>query len=90
MADSQKLLKDIPEMENHASRPEIKLALSGSTGEQMRSSSTLRLKMLYVAVPIKSVKGISGVLRLALPLTNVEKMLEGIAQMSGEDIRKPE
>ena len=78
LADSQKLLKDIPEMENHASRPEIKLALSGSTGEQMRYSSTLKMKMLYVAVPIKSAKGISGVLRLALPLTNVEKMLEGI------------
>jgi two-component system, OmpR family, phosphate regulon sensor histidine kinase PhoR len=78
LADSQKPLKDIPDMENHASRPEVKLALSGSTGEEIRYSATLKMNMLYVAVPIKSAEGISGVIRLALPLTSVEKMLDGI------------
>ncbi len=78
LADSQKLLKEIPEMENHASRPEVKLALSGLIGEEIRYSSTLKMKMLYIAVPINSAAGITGVIRLALSLTNVERMLAGI------------
>ncbi|MGA2774451.1 MAG: ATP-binding protein [Candidatus Omnitrophota bacterium] len=78
LADSEKSLNEIPTMENHATRPEIKLALSGLTGEELRYSATLKMNMLYVAVPIKSGKGIIGVMRLALPLANVEKMLNGI------------
>ncbi|MCX5698527.1 MAG: PAS domain S-box protein [Candidatus Omnitrophica bacterium] len=78
LADSQKLLKDISDMENHAARLEIKSALAGMVGEEIRYSSTLRINMLYVAVPIKSKENIIGVIRLALPLANVEKMLKGV------------
>ena len=78
LADSEKLLSEIPNMENHATRPEIKLALSGLAGGEVRYSSTLKMNMLYVAVPIKSGEGVTGVIRLALPLANVEKMLNGI------------
>lgn len=78
LADSQKALKDIPDMENHASRPEIRSALAGSIGEEIRYSSTLKMNMLYVAVPIKSREGVTGVIRLALSLANVEKVLNGI------------
>ncbi len=78
LADSQKTLKDIPDMENHASRPEIKSALAGFAGEEIRYSSTLKINMLYVAVPIKAREGITGVIRLALSLANVEKTLNGI------------
>lgn len=78
LADSLKSLKDISDMENHAFRPEIKSALAGIVGQERRYSSTFKIKMLYVAVPIKSGENITGVVRLALPLANVEKMLEGI------------
>ncbi len=78
LADSEKLLSEIPNMENHATRPEIKLALTGLVGGEVRYSSTLKMNMLYVAAPIKSREGIAGVIRLALPLSNVEKMLNGI------------
>jgi two-component system, OmpR family, phosphate regulon sensor histidine kinase PhoR len=78
LADSQKLLKDIPDMENHAARPEIKSALAGIVAEEIRYSSTLKINMLYVAVPIKARDGIVGVIRLALPLVSVEDMLNGI------------
>lgn len=78
LADSQKSLQDISDMENHFARPEIKSALAGIVAEDIRYSSTLKINMLYVAVPIKSKESIIGVIRLALPLVNVEKMLEGI------------
>ena len=78
LADSEKTLSEIPNMENHAARPEVKLALTGLAGGEIRYSSTLRMNMLYVAVPIKPKEGIIGVIRVALPLANIEKMLDGI------------
>ena len=81
LADSQKSLKDIFDMENHAARPEIKLALDGFVGEEIRYSATLKINMLYVAVPIKDKENIIGVIRLALPLVNVENMLKGIRKV---------
>jgi len=78
LADSEQSLSEIPNMENHAARPEVKLALTGLVGGEIRYSSTLKMNMLYVAVPIKPKEGIIGVIRLALPLANIEKMLKGI------------
>ena len=39
-------------MENHADRPEIKTALEGKTGQNIRYSNTLEIDMLYVAIPM--------------------------------------
>jgi len=78
LVDSEKSLEEALSMDNHADRPEIKLALSGLTGQEIRYSPTLKINMLYVAVPIKTKGSISGAVRLALPLANVEKMLKGI------------
>jgi two-component system phosphate regulon sensor histidine kinase PhoR len=78
LVDSEKSLEEALSMDNHADRPEIKLALNGLTGQEIRYSPTLKINMLYVAVPIKTKGSISGAVRLALPLANVEKMLNGI------------
>jgi two-component system phosphate regulon sensor histidine kinase PhoR len=78
LVDSEKSLADISGMDNHASRPEVKLALDGFTGEEIRYSSTLKINMLYVAVPVRVGNNVAGVIRLALPLINVEKMLKSI------------
>ncbi|MFA6142642.1 MAG: ATP-binding protein [Candidatus Omnitrophota bacterium] len=75
LADSEKQLMEISKMENHISRPEIRRALSGDIGTDMRYSPTLKIDMLYAALPIKSGNEISGVLRLALPLASVQKTL---------------
>jgi two-component system phosphate regulon sensor histidine kinase PhoR len=48
VADSE---HDPGTMENHASRPEIRAALRGSTGTSERVSGTLGRAFLYVAVP---------------------------------------
>ena len=75
LADSKKLQEEIPQMENHLYRPEVKVAFDGGTGIDTRYSSTLKINMLYVALPIKDKTGIPGILRLSLPLKSIQKTL---------------
>jgi two-component system phosphate regulon sensor histidine kinase PhoR len=58
-------------MENHAARPEVAAALAGAIGSDLRHSQTLNVAMLYIAVPINDGRKVSGVLRLALPMTEL-------------------
>ena len=62
-------------MENHLNRPEINAALYGNTGEKIRYSATLRIDMLYIALPVMNGEDIAGVIRLALPLVSVQQIL---------------
>ncbi|HRZ39818.1 MAG TPA: ATP-binding protein [Candidatus Omnitrophota bacterium] len=75
LADSQETPAQIGQMENHAKRPEIRAALSGSTGAEVRYSVTLKKDMLYVALPLRGHGEIIGAVRLALIPTQVEKIL---------------
>ncbi len=75
LADSEKLLLEIPQMENHQGRTEVRAALSGGLGIDIRHSSTLKIDMLYMALPIKDKGAITGIIRLALPLHSVQKTL---------------
>ncbi|MFH1360702.1 MAG: ATP-binding protein [Candidatus Omnitrophota bacterium] len=75
LADSEKPQQEILKMENHLYRPEVRTALDDRIGIDTRYSSTLKIDMLYVALPIKENKEILAVVRLALPLENVEKTL---------------
>ena len=75
LADSEETINEVLKLENHSDRPEIKKALSDYIGEEMRHSKTLGIDMLYIALPIKSDTEIIGVLRLALPLSDLKEML---------------
>jgi len=75
LADSEKSLKETALLENHSHRKEVRAALDGAIGMDIRYSSTLKINMLYVALPIKEGVGLFGVLRLALPLERVEDTL---------------
>lgn len=59
-------------MENHLERSEVAAALTGETGHTVRYSDTIGQNMLYVAVPARSGTEITGVVRVATPLTQVE------------------
>ncbi len=76
LADSDKSPADVLKMENHLYRPEVKSALSGAIGEDIHYSSTLGTDMLYVALPVKDKDGISGAVRLSLPLDSVKNTLQ--------------
>lgn len=67
-ADSELSQAELARLENHGHRPEVQQALRHGTGSAIRYSSTLRTDMLYVAAPFGG-----GVIRLALPLSELEQ-----------------
>jgi two-component system phosphate regulon sensor histidine kinase PhoR len=58
-------------MQSHRDRPEVRAALAGQVGRDLRRSATLDAPLLYVAVPMADGARIVGALRLALPLAAV-------------------
>ena len=68
LADSE---HDPATMENHASRPEVRDALTRGRGSSIRHSATLGLDMLYVAVAERRAGVATRVVRVALPLRAV-------------------
>lgn len=71
LADSEKTFTD---MENHLKRPEIQSAFKGEIGKSIRYSTSLRTKMMYVAVPVEKAGKIIAVLRLSLPLSDLKNL----------------
>ncbi len=65
-------------MDNHANRPEIASALKGQIGMSRRFSITLMQKMMYVAIPLNKGPTTSGVIRVALPTTPIDRELRSI------------
>ena len=52
LADSERDEAGVRVMENHAGRPEVRAALAGAVGRDLRRSGTLGVEMLYVAVSV--------------------------------------
>ncbi len=75
VADSE---KDPVLMENHRNRPEIAAALDGGAGRSLRYSTTMKARMLYVAVPVRSNGTILGVLRLSIYLRSISGLLNSL------------
>src|SRR5438132_821687 len=63
-------------MENHADRPEVIGARTIGVGRARRYSDTLKIDMLYVAVPVRH-PAIAFV-RVALPMTDVSHQLQTV------------
>jgi two-component system phosphate regulon sensor histidine kinase PhoR len=75
LADSD---NDPKGMENHADRPEIQAAYQNRTGSAIRRSRTLGRDLCYLAIPLQY-QGRSGyVLRLALPLENLDDAIAAV------------
>jgi two-component system phosphate regulon sensor histidine kinase PhoR len=75
IGDSEVGAEKLVELENHLNRPEVRDALNNGRGTAIRYSATLRTDMLYVAVPFSNQVIKSGIIRLSLPLSAVEKTL---------------
>ena len=71
LAESERGATELAGLENHAGRPEVRAALAGRTGRDLRRSATTDVPLLYVAVPVREETRVLGVLRLALPLSAV-------------------
>ena len=72
LGDSDIAPGDLGRLENHRERPEVRAALEGRIGRDLRTSVSINAPLLYVALPvIEDSHRIVGVLRLALPLSAV-------------------
>ncbi len=69
LADSQ---HDPETMENHANRPEIRQAYEGKVGVSIRHSATVDRDLCYVAIGFPYQSGTGFVLRLAVPLEELD------------------
>ncbi|MEW6516217.1 MAG: ATP-binding protein [candidate division FCPU426 bacterium] len=72
LADSQ---ADGERLVNHNDRPEVQTARAGQVGVANRFSETLQKRMLYLALPPRPASAPRVVVRLAVPQTNLEKLL---------------
>ncbi|MGD2269934.1 MAG: ATP-binding protein [Desulfobacterales bacterium] len=65
-------------MENHASRVEIRQAMAAGFGFSVRYSDTLQKKMMYVAIPVIKDEKILAVLRTSIPITSIDEALVSV------------
>ena len=75
VADSTVGAAGVPGMENHALHPEIRDALSGTTGVSHRRSISVREEQRYAALPISIGGTIVGAARASVPVTALNRRL---------------
>jgi two-component system phosphate regulon sensor histidine kinase PhoR len=83
LGDSEEAIADLPNLENHSTRPEVVQALShpGTPGTNTRLSTTVNRPLLYVALAItdhSDLTRVVGVARVAYPLTSVEQARDAL------------
>jgi two-component system phosphate regulon sensor histidine kinase PhoR len=67
--------EDRTQMENHLYRPEVQQSLEAGQGSSIRFSRTVGYEMMYVAVSVTTEGRLTGFLRVALPLREIESNL---------------
>jgi two-component system phosphate regulon sensor histidine kinase PhoR len=72
--DSDVAYPDVPEMENHARRPEVVAARAAEYGTSVRHSDTLEADLLYLARVLGPDRSRGPVLRLAIPLADLRQV----------------
>ncbi len=77
LADTE---KDAAQLDNHLNRPEVQEARLKGSGKSIRFSNSLDIDMLYVAVAVRDGDGITGYVRLARPLHQVQTVIEKVYQ----------
>jgi two-component system phosphate regulon sensor histidine kinase PhoR len=75
LADTEIAREDLPNIEDHSRRPEFIQAFQTSHGMAIRYSTTLRMEMMYVAVKVGPQADFLGVVRVAVPLTQVRSLI---------------
>ena len=75
IADSTVGAAGVPGMENHAHHPEIRDALSGTTGISLRRSISVREEQRYAALPIVVGGAIVGAARASVPVSTLTRRL---------------
>ncbi len=78
LGDSHFSEEALPSMENHALRPEVREALERGQGWGLRRSGSLGTDLLYVASLLGTAREPRMVLRLALPLDQLDREIAAV------------
>ena len=81
LSDSQVPPDKLKNLDSHADRPEVKAALSGREVTSIRNSKSLRTNLLYQASSIEVPGRGKLVVRLAVPLSNVDQALDRLRRL---------
>jgi two-component system, OmpR family, phosphate regulon sensor histidine kinase PhoR len=80
VGDSELDLGEVRRLSNQGDWPEVRAALAGSIGNDLRRVQHGHGEMLYVAIPLVDAAQVRGVLRIALPLTAVSQAATSVHQ----------
>jgi two-component system phosphate regulon sensor histidine kinase PhoR len=75
IADTKIAPEDLKSIEDHSRRPEFIEAFKTSRGMAIRYSTTLKMDMMYLAVKVASRGEFLGVIRVSVPLTQVDSLI---------------
>jgi two-component system, OmpR family, phosphate regulon sensor histidine kinase PhoR len=78
LGDSEVAPAELGRLENHRDRPEVRVALAGDVGRDLRTSASVGAALMYVALPVRDADRVVGILRLALPLSAVTSSYDEI------------
>lgn len=81
MGDSSLDSQEVVRIENHNERPEVIEALAHGRSASVRYSNTIGQRMMYVAVPFRRQGQTAGVVRMALPLSQVDKAVANLRML---------
>ena len=73
LGDTEIPAGELAALDNHGDRPEIIDARERTPGTSRRHSATLDQDMLYLAIPFERDGGAGGFVRVALPITEVDR-----------------
>lgn len=82
--ESGRMSDELPEIDNHSSRPEVEQALTNGFGTAERRSMTLKAEMLYYALRLEPPLDQTGpyadvtILRVGLPLTQIHQSISDL------------
>lgn len=76
LGDSDVAFEALPQVENHATRPEVAAALAGRLGVDSRLSDTVGRRYFYLALPPG--EETPGVVRVAVALPEIEASVEAL------------
>jgi len=63
------------QMASHLDREEVRKAFRGNVGVSIRHSDTLKMDMMYVALPMMKDNKLVGVMRTSLPVTAIDERI---------------
>ena len=67
-------------MDNHINRPEVQEAIHQGQGVRVRRSPTLGYELMYVAVPVETNGHLQGIVRISLPLEQINANISQLAR----------